>query len=108
MTRTELEKLIDRYDTKAEKAFRNYQETGVQRYERERQNAEDLADALRVALGSIDDHNLLLHLKGEITRLASRAESAQYKPEPEREREVILKELVSLAVGSCGYRGADE
>lgn len=105
MTRTDIEKLVDRYDTKAEKAYRNYQETGTQRYERERQNNEDLADALRIALGSIDDHNLLLHLRSEFNSLAARAEAAQYKPEPEKEREAILKELVSIAISSCGYRG---
>ena len=49
MDRSELEKLAERYQQKADRAFENYQDTGLRRYDTERNNMEDLADALRMA-----------------------------------------------------------
>lgn len=45
MDRSELEKLAERYQQKADRAFENYQDTGLRRYDTERNNMEDLADA---------------------------------------------------------------
>ena len=36
-----IEKMIDQADDRAEKAYRNYQETGTQRYAREQEKAEE-------------------------------------------------------------------
>lgn len=92
----ELIKLIDKYDRQAEKAYMNYQETGTPRYDRERRNAEDLADALRVALSAADEHTAYISLKGDVLRLAAAAESGKAPG-------AVLADLVSVAALSCGY-----
>ena len=40
--KAELEALAEKYAAKADKAFQNYQETGISRYSREYHNAEEL------------------------------------------------------------------
>lgn len=104
----ELIKLIDKYDRQAEKAYMNYQETGIPRYDRERRNAEDLADALRVALGAADEHTAYINLKGEVIRLATRADRMTQEEIKAQELFSLLKDLISLAVMSCSYRRLEE
>ena len=56
MDRSELEKLAERYQQKADRAFENYQDTGLRRYDTERNNMEDLADALRMAANAAGEN----------------------------------------------------
>lgn len=44
MSKAELEVLVEKYEAKAERAFRNFQDTGIRRHDRERRNAEELTD----------------------------------------------------------------
>ena len=74
LTNKELEAMIERYDAKAEKAYRNYQETGISRYDRERVRNEDLADALRMALNAADDHSAAVDLRRNLADLGHRAQ----------------------------------
>ena len=91
MTQDQLLKLAQRYDDKANKAYYNYQETGMPRYDRERANAED--------------HNKLIALKAEVVDLAYRAETIL----PDNQRTLsILNDIVSLAEIFCGYRRIDK
>ena len=55
LSKAELEVLTEKYEAKAERAYQNYQETGISRYDRERRNAEELADAMRMAAQASDD-----------------------------------------------------
>lgn len=57
MDKKTLETLAERYQKRADRAFENYQETGIKRYDTERNNMEDLADALRMAANAADEHN---------------------------------------------------
>lgn len=101
MTQDQLLKLAQRYDDKANKAYYNYQETGMPRYDRERSNAEDLAEALRMAATAEEDHSKLIALKAEVVDLAYRAETTL----PDNQRTLsILNDIVSLAEIFCGYR----
>ena len=75
MNRNELEKLAERYQAKADKAYMNYQETGISRYDRERRNNEDLADALRMAAAASDDHAQLISIRCDLAGLAAKAEN---------------------------------
>ena len=105
MTQDQLLKLAQRYDDKANKAYYNYQETGMPRYDRERANAEDLADAMRIAAAAAEDHNKLIALKAEVVDLAYRAETIL----PDNQRTLsILNDIVSLAEIFCGYRRIDK
>ena len=55
MDKKTLEALAERYQKRADHAFENYQETGIKRYDTERNNMEDLADALRMAANAADE-----------------------------------------------------
>ena len=74
MTTAELYALAEKYDAKAEKAFRNYQETGTARYDREYRNYEDLAMALRMAASANDDHAQLISIRCDVAVLGAKAE----------------------------------
>ena len=96
-----IEKMIDQADDRAERAYRNYQETGTQRYKREQEKAEDLADALRMALSAYDDHTKLRALKAELITLGADAHKALTDGSQEAE-EKILRRLISLAKSYTG------
>ena len=49
MTKVELIALAERWQTKADRAMERYQEDGLPRHNREREQAQDLADALQIA-----------------------------------------------------------
>lgn len=91
-----IEKMIDQADDRAERAYRNYQETGTQRYAREQEKAEDLADALRMALSAYDDHTKLRALKAELITLGADAHKALAGGSQEA-KEKILRQIVSIA-----------
>lgn len=103
MDNKRIEKLCDQYRKKAERNFRYYQESGEPRYERESRTAEEVADALSVALGHSEEHDKYICLKIEVMDLARIAESLLM----EGDRSTYgdhLKKLVDLAVSMCGYR----
>lgn len=58
MTKKELIALADKHQEKADKAYKNYQETGITRYSRDYRNSEDLAAALRMAAKAAEQSNL--------------------------------------------------
>lgn len=74
MKRDELLALAEKHQAKADMAYMNYQETGFQRYDRERIRNEDYADAFRMAADAADDHMALGSLRAELIQLASRAD----------------------------------
>ena len=74
MNKADLERMADRYQAKADRAYQNYQETGTPRYEREYHNYDDLAAALRVAAGSKDAHDQLISIRCDLAILAAKAE----------------------------------
>lgn len=59
MTKEELIALADKHQEKADKAYKNYQETGITRYSRDYRNSEDLAAALRMAANAEENHRSL-------------------------------------------------
>lgn len=74
MTKEELLNLADRYQSKADRAFETYQETGARRYYTERNNAEDLADALRMAANAADEHNEYIHMRADLAGFVALAQ----------------------------------
>lgn len=102
MTQEELLKLAQRYDDKANKAYYNYQETGMPRYDRERANAEDLADAMRIAAAAAEDHNKLIGLQAELRDLAYKGEQMLNYKDPNYAG--LIREIVSLAEVFAGYK----
>ena len=102
--RKELEKLATKYQDKADRAYRDYQETGITRYDRERRNAEDLAEALRAALNASEEHQALGHLRAEFAWLANLADEALDNDAPKEKLAEILEQVVSSATVYCRYK----
>lgn len=102
MTQEQLIKLANRYDDKASRAYYNYQETGMPRYDRERSNAEDMAEALRMAANAADDHSKLISLRAELADLAYRGEKMLNDEDPNWAG--LIREIVSLAEVFAGYK----
>ena len=99
MNKKDLEKLIAKYDQQADKAFHDYQATGATRYDTARRKAEDLADALRMALTAADDHNRLIALRCTVSDWANRIQAMKANPQEgwNVETDIILQEILSTA-----------
>lgn len=80
MTEEKLYAMAEKYQSKADRAYQTYQETGITRYDRERRNAEELADALRMAASAADEHTQLIGLRAELYSLAVRAQRVDDDP----------------------------
>lgn len=93
MCKAELEALAEKYAAKAEKAYQTYQETGISRYSREYQNAEDLFFAFQAAANAAEEHAALIGMQTVMHNLAGRAQKA----DTEEKARAVLKELVSYA-----------
>lgn len=99
MNRSELEALADKHQQKADEAYRNYQETGITRYDRERRKNEDFADAFRMAAAASDDHQKVIHLRATLADLAAEAAHIGYMPEDQKPKalESLRKNLLAMA-----------
>lgn len=98
MDRSELEKLAERYQQKADRAFENYQDTGLRRYDTERNNMEDLADALRMAANAADEHNAYVGMRGAFVGLVTIAQEIELAADEESREELadkLVKDLLS-------------
>ena len=96
MTKAELETLSERWRNKSESALERYQETGTQRY----CNAEDLADALKMAADAADTHADNIHTKAQLANFAYKAWLIEHTEEAEKAKktEELLTELISYGV----------
>ncbi len=63
--KAELEALAKKYAAKADKAYQNYQETGISRYSREYHNAEELFYAFQAAANAAEEHARIMGLAQE-------------------------------------------
>lgn len=99
MTKEELIALADKHQEKADKAYKNYQETGITRYSRDYWNSEDLAAALRMAANAEEDHRSLTSLRVDISRVASSAAAAERAAEDLKlsRMTAVIKELLAVA-----------
>ena len=93
MSKAELEVLAKKYAVKADKAYQNYQETGISRYSREYHNAEELFYAFQAAANAAEEHAALLGMQMVMHNLAGRAQKA----DTEEAARAVLEELVSYA-----------
>lgn len=103
MTRDELTKLAEKYRAKADHAYNVYQETGIARYDRERRNAEDMADAFGAAANAVDDYALLCQLRAVFVFFASQADTALAENAPREKLAGILEHIITYAAVTCHY-----
>lgn len=106
MTKVELIALAERWQTKADRAMERYQEDGLPRHNREREQAQDLADALRVAANAADDHSELISLRGAVYCLAVKAYAAVDAPDRAGDRD-ILTDLARNVISTARLYGVD-
>lgn len=99
LNKADLIKLENKYQDKANKAYRTYQETGITRYDTERRNAENLADALHVAINAKEDHDEMTSLRYELSKLAKMANELPYVAESQRDdkQKHIIAEIIAIA-----------
>lgn len=103
LSKEELAKLAAKYQLKADKAYNDYQATGISRYDRERRNAEDMAEALCAAANAADEHVLLGHLRAEFVWYAGRADAALAENAPREKLAEILENIITSAAVFCHY-----
>ena len=109
MTKVELIALAERWQTKADRAMERYQEDGLARHNREREQAQDLADTLRVAANAADDHSELISLRGAVYCLAVKAHAAVDAldaPDRASDRD-ILTDLARNVISTARLYGVD-
>lgn len=97
MDKKRLLELAEKHSAKADTAFRNYQETGITRYSTAWHREEELADALRIAAASVEDHMTLVHLRANVAEWISRATDLKYKPDISKEKAsaALLVDLIA-------------
>lgn len=106
MTEKELLALAEKYQAKADRNYRNYQGTGISRYDRERRNAEELAEALRMAANAATDHLTLVNFRSYIYGWGRKARALIADPCFEKES-LLLNEIVTVAVAQ-GLLGKED
>ena len=74
MDRKRIEQLRDQYRRRSETAYQNYQNSGAARYLATYTRAEDISDALQIALYSVSEHNKLIDLRALVVDLALEAQ----------------------------------
>lgn len=109
MTKVELIALAERWQAKADRAMERYQEDGLPRHNREREKAQDLADALQIAASAADDHSELISLRGAVYCLAVKAHAAVDAldaPDRASDRD-ILTDLARNVISTARLYGLD-
>lgn len=109
MTKVELIALAERWQAKADRAMERYQEDGLARHNREREQAQDLADALQIAASAADDHDELVSLRMMLNQLAVKAHAAVDAldaPDRASDRD-ILTDLARNVISTALLYGVD-
>lgn len=109
MTKVELIALAERWQAKADRAMERYQEDGLARHNREREQAQDLADALQIAASAADDHDELVSLRMMLNQLAVKAHAAVDAldaPDRASDRD-ILTDLARNVISTARLYGVD-
>ena len=99
----ELEKLIAKYQQRADAAEQAYQETGVQRYYTTHWTNQNLADALRIALSAKEEHETLHDMKMMLSNFASRGAAAT-SPFRSGDEQVKLALALAREIAEYGQR----
>ena len=109
MTKVEIAALAEHWQAKADRAMVRYQESGLARHNREREQAEDLAEVLRIAANAADDHDELISLRGAVYCLSVKAHAAVDAldaPDRASDRD-ILTDLARSIISTARLYGVD-
>lgn len=100
--------MAQKQDEIAAKAYYDYQETGVTRYDTKRRNAEDLAEAFRAAANAAEEHNALQTLRAEFVWHAQKADNALAVGANRDALAAILDDIIAYASYVCGYKRRED
>lgn len=103
MDEKELEKMIDKYQKRADAAEQAHQETGMQRYYTAYWKNQDMADALRIALSAKEDHETLQDMKSALSNFASKGAIAT-SPFSTEDEQVKLALVLAKELSEYGRR----
>lgn len=110
MTKVELIALAERWQTKADRAMERYQEDGLSRHNREREQAQDLADALQIAASAADDHDELAKVDATILVQAKSHKTVEVMTTylPDFSRNVLYRAEADVPGLRTGFRAREE
>lgn len=109
MTKVEIIALAEKWDAAAQRAEARYQDSGAARHLREKEQADDLANALWIAANAADDHDELISLRGAVCCLAVKAHAAidaLAVPDRASDRD-ILTDLARNIISTARLYGLD-
>lgn len=95
MDRERLQELSERYHKKADRAYRSYQDSGIQKYYRDYENADEMVDIISLALNALDEHRELISLRSSFSMCAEKARVALISQDA-REIEGACKEIRAI------------
>lgn len=105
MDNARIAQLRDQYRARADTAYKNYQDSGDSRYYRTKNRAEDIADALQIALDSADDHNRMLDLRSSLGVLANKAQRIIDNARGDPYDPVDVQDLLLTVIAEARVRG---
>ena len=91
----DLEKLVEKYQKKADEAEEAYQQTGMARYHATYWRNQDMADALRMAMSAKEAHDTLRDMRLMLSNFASRGAAAISPQRAPDERAELAVRLVA-------------
>lgn len=96
MTKDEIRKLMDQQQRVADRNYLNYQDSGISRYDRAQQRAENIVWLCEQALGSADEHQELINLKAEFNGIGADAIRLSHEWN-ENEAFALIKNMAAIA-----------
>lgn len=109
MTKADIEKFIEHYETVSARNFDNYQQSGIARYDREYRKAEDMVEIGRMALSIADTRAQNGSLRACMGFWGAKAVDILHNQQYEDQTEVIQRLLrdmkaVCVGMGLCSDR----
>jgi len=95
--KAELQKLYDKWKKKRDRAYAAFQDTGIQRYDREYENADDICMAVEMALNSDEAFHAMTELrmfKERAAKLRQRSDDSS----KQHDVDMLLYELANCDV----------
>ena len=102
MNKDEISKIADKYTKKAQNNYTKYQETGVSRYLREYEHADDIVSVCIMALGAADDHQAVGMYRSDMVRWAAKADRILRHYE-ENDAVSLMKDIRGAAIARNLY-----
>lgn len=97
MDKKRIEEIAAKYQATAEKKYNDYQQSGVQRYMREYERADEIVDICNLALGAADDHQKVGVLRSQIAYWGSKAVHLVRHPDDD-EIMALIRDVKATAV----------